>query len=199
MGRTKRAAGSVLLLFCSVVRSPLLCLEKHDQSSGQWPHRTEQKLFLVSLMKEVRVCTRPSLLHNSGGRSLFPGHQEPRQGQEAGRTGGGRSFRRGYKPTPSEASLFASPCAVARGRTCVPRPLFVVCSLAASAVAPDLRLCSLAAVPTPTPTRAGAAAATRQVPPPDPRPGGRWVARWVAVKQGFKYPTKVLSGYFFKD
>ena len=94
-------------------------------------------------------------MHHSGGRSLFPGHQEPRQGQEAGRTGGGRSFRRGYKPTPSEASLFASPCAVARGRTCVPRPLFVVCSLAAFAVAPDLRLCSLAAVPTPTPTRAG--------------------------------------------
>ena len=30
MGRTKRAAGSVLLLFCAVVRSPLLCLEKHD-------------------------------------------------------------------------------------------------------------------------------------------------------------------------
>ena len=103
MGRTKRAAGSVLLLFCSVVRSPLLCLEKHDQSSGQWPHRTEQKLFLVSLMKEVRVCTRPSLLHNSGGRSLFLGHREPRQEQERGQDQGlryrpVRSNRRGPVP-----------------------------------------------------------------------------------------------------
>ena len=96
MGRTKRAAGSVLLLFCSVVRSPLLCLEKHDQSSGQWPHRTEQKLFLVSLMKEVRVCTRPSLLHNSGGRSLFLGDREPRQEQDRGQDQGLR-----YRPVRS--------------------------------------------------------------------------------------------------
>jgi hypothetical protein len=89
--------------------------------SGQWPHRTEQNLF-PDEGKERRI-EAPGLPSCTISAVVFFS-QVTRSHDRSKRQPGGPSG--GYKPTPSKASSFASPCLVARGRTCVPRPLLFV-------------------------------------------------------------------------